>query len=123
MQVGCHYRSCWDALVGIFRNGGFPSIYAGWGAILWRNVPPSIIKFYGYESLKKVMPSLSSTIQPNAFQTLICGGLAGSTAALFTTPFDVIKTRLQTWVCNRKPSILLILVATLKCTISKIDIN
>ncbi|XP_015955542.1 uncharacterized protein LOC107479942 isoform X1 [Arachis duranensis] len=96
MQVGSHYRSCWDALVGIIRNGGFTSLYAGWGAVLCRNVPHSIIKFYTYESLKKVMPSLSSTIQPNAFQTLLCGGLAGSTAALFTTPFDVIKTRLQT---------------------------
>ncbi|XP_072068421.1 uncharacterized protein [Arachis hypogaea] len=96
MQVGSHYRSCWDALVGIIRNGGFTSLYAGWGAVLCRNVPHSIIKFYTYESLKKVMPSLSSTIQPNAFQALLCGGLAGSTAALFTTPFDVIKTRLQT---------------------------
>ncbi|KAL4288135.1 hypothetical protein HN51_055736 [Arachis hypogaea] len=56
----------------------------------------STFNYPRYERLKKVMPSLSSIIQPNAFQTLICGGLAGSTAALFTTPFDVIKTRLQT---------------------------
>ncbi|KAK7399208.1 hypothetical protein VNO78_10387 [Psophocarpus tetragonolobus] len=106
MQVGSHYRNCWDALVGIIRNGGFSSLYAGWRAVLCRNVPHSIIKFYTYESLKQVMPS---SIQPNTFQTLVCGGLAGSTAAVFTTPFDVIKTRLQTQIpgsANRYDSVL-----------------
>ncbi|KAJ1406012.1 Mitochondrial substrate/solute carrier [Sesbania bispinosa] len=67
----------------------------GWGAVLCRNIPHSIVKFYTYESLKQAMPS---NIQSNTFQTLVCGGLAGSTAALFTTPFDVIKTRLQTQI-------------------------
>ncbi|XP_052735488.1 uncharacterized protein LOC108347638 isoform X2 [Vigna angularis] len=95
MQVRSHYRNCWDALVGVIRNGGFTSLYSGWIAVLCRNVPHSIIKFYTYESLKEVMPP---SIQPNTFQTLVCGGLAGSTAALFTTPFDVIKTRLQTQI-------------------------
>ncbi|XP_020217288.1 probable S-adenosylmethionine carrier 2, chloroplastic isoform X2 [Cajanus cajan] len=95
MQVGSHYRNCWDVLIGIIRNGGLSSLYAGWRAVLCRNVPHSIIKFYTYESLKQVMPY---STQPNTFQTLVCGGLAGSTAALFTTPFDVIKTRLQTQI-------------------------
>ncbi|KAJ1411812.1 Mitochondrial substrate/solute carrier [Sesbania bispinosa] len=95
MQVRSHYHNCWDVLVGIIRKGGFSSLYAGWGAVLCRNIPHSIVKFYTYESLKQAMPS---NIQSNTFQTLVCGGLAGSTAALFTTPFDVIKTRLQTQI-------------------------
>ncbi|KAK8472747.1 hypothetical protein PHAVU_002G289600 [Phaseolus vulgaris] len=68
MQVRSQYRNCWDVLVGIIRNGGFTSLYAGWRAVLCRNVPHSIIKFYTYESLKEVMPS---SVQPNTFQTYV----------------------------------------------------
>lgn len=35
---------CRDVLAGIIRKGGFSSLYAGWGAVLCRNVPHSIIK-------------------------------------------------------------------------------
>lgn len=99
MQVGSHYQNCWSALIGIIRSGGLRSLYAGWGAVLCRNVPHSIIKFYTYESLKQGMLSSRQTKAPiSTLQTLVCGGLAGSTAALFTTPFDVVKTRLQTQI-------------------------
>ncbi|XP_024986037.1 uncharacterized protein LOC112521418 isoform X2 [Cynara cardunculus var. scolymus] len=99
MQVGSHYHSCWNALLGIVGKGGFSSLYNGWGAVLCRNVPHSIIKFYTYESLKNMMfSSHQAHAQPTTILTLLCGGLAGSTAALFTTPFDVVKTRLQTQV-------------------------
>lgn len=99
MQIGSHYNNCWSALVGIIGKGGFHSLYAGWGAVLCRNIPQSVIKFYTYESLKQlVLSSQNSSAQPNTLQTLVCGGLAGSTAALFTTPFDVVKTRLQTQI-------------------------
>ncbi|XP_077225958.1 mitochondrial substrate carrier family protein isoform X2 [Tasmannia lanceolata] len=99
MQVGSHYQSCWTALVRILEKGGLPSLYAGWGAVLCRNIPHSIIKFYVYERLKQlVIPPTQSSAHPNSLQTLMCGGLAGSTAALFTTPFDVVKTRLQTQI-------------------------
>ncbi|XP_010529594.1 PREDICTED: mitochondrial substrate carrier family protein Y [Tarenaya hassleriana] len=103
MQVSSHYRNCWGALVGIIQKGGLLSLYAGWSAVLCRNIPHSIIKFYVYESLKQLMlPSLDPYAQPNTSRTLICGGLAGSAAAFFTTPFDVVKTRLQTQIPGSK---------------------
>lgn len=99
MQVGSHYKNCWNALIVIIRSGGLPSLYAGWKAVLWRNIPHSIIKFYTYERLKELrLSSVQLRNQNDTLMTLACGGLAGSTAALFTTPFDVVKTRLQTQI-------------------------
>ncbi|CAI9756499.1 unnamed protein product [Fraxinus pennsylvanica] len=99
MQVGSHYRNCWNALIEIIQKGGLSSLYAGWGAVLCRNIPHSVIKFYTYERLKQSMlPSDQTNVQPNTLVTLVCGGLAASTAALFTTPFDVVKTRYQTQI-------------------------
>ncbi|KAA0042756.1 Mitochondrial substrate carrier family protein, putative isoform 3 [Cucumis melo var. makuwa] len=95
MQVSAHYHNCWNAFVGVVAKGGLRGLYTGWGAVLCRNVPHSIIKFYTYESLKGLM---KSNAQQTTSQTLVCGGVAGSTAALFTTPFDVVKTRLQTQI-------------------------
>lgn len=97
MQVGSHYQNCWTALVGILEKGGMPSLYAGWGAVLCRNIPHSVIKFYTYESLKQLFSPSQSNVH-SSLQTLVCGGIAASTAALFTTPFDVVKTRLQTQI-------------------------
>ncbi|KAJ9555283.1 hypothetical protein OSB04_009897 [Centaurea solstitialis] len=103
MQVGSHYTAVGNisnALLGIVGKGGFSSLYNGWGAVLCRNVPHSIIKFYTYESLKNIMlSSHEAHAQPTTYQWfLLCGGVAASSAALFTTPFDVVKTRLQTQV-------------------------
>lgn len=99
MQVGLQYQNSWNALIGCLEKGGMSSLYAGWGAVLCRNIPHSIIKFYTYESLKQfLLTSAKPGASPSTLQTLVCGGIAGSTAALFTTPFDVVKTRLQTQV-------------------------
>ncbi|KAJ4910091.1 Mitochondrial substrate carrier family protein [Raphanus sativus] len=106
MQVSSHYRNCWTALVGIIQKGGLLSLYAGWSAVLCRNIPHSIIKFYVYENMKRMaLPSIGpcgQAAQPTTLQTLVCGGLAGSAAAFFTTPFDVVKTRLQTQIPGSK---------------------
>ena len=89
--------------------------YTGWGAVLCRNVPQSVIKFLTYEQLKALVirrrrrqspgqhSNAAGGIQGNSSNIgttyrLLCGALSGCTGALFTTPFDVIKTRLQTQV-------------------------
>ncbi|CAL5020442.1 unnamed protein product [Urochloa decumbens] len=96
MQVGSQYQNCWSALVGCLKRGGVASLYAGWSAVLCRNIPHSIVKFYAYESLKQsILNSAPENAKLNSGETLLCGGFAGSTAALFTTPFDVVKTRVQ----------------------------
>ncbi|KAJ7531530.1 hypothetical protein O6H91_14G047600 [Diphasiastrum complanatum] len=99
MQVTTVYRNSWSALIGTLKQGGLPLLYSGWIAVLCRNVPQSVIKFYTYEGLKQwaLCKQLDGS-SLSTLQTLAFGGVAGSTAALFTTPFDVIKTRLQTQV-------------------------
>lgn len=38
MQVG-QYASSWECVVGVLRAEGVGKLYAGWGAVLCRNVP------------------------------------------------------------------------------------
>ncbi|GAB2273915.1 hypothetical protein Dimus_008686 [Dionaea muscipula] len=113
MQISSQYQNCWTAMVRIIEKGGLSSLYTGWGAILCRNIPHSVIKFYVYERLKQlVLSSQQPMSHPNTLQTLLCGGTAGCAAALFSTPFDVVKTRLQTQVpgsVSRYPSVLIAL--------------
>ncbi|TKY45480.1 S-adenosylmethionine carrier 1 [Spatholobus suberectus] len=75
MQVGSHYRNCCISVQGCigwnYQKWWFFSLYAGWRAVLCRNVHIQLSRsFYTYESLKQVMPSLPSSIQPNTFQTI-----------------------------------------------------
>jgi len=95
LQVG-QYKSPIAAGLGIIRKEGLGTLYGGWTAVLCRNVPQSVIKFLTYEQLKNAARRVNGGEEPSTAQTLLIGGISGSTAAFVTTPFDVIKTRLQT---------------------------
>uniref|UniRef100_A0A7S3UAJ1 Mitochondrial carrier protein n=1 Tax=Picocystis salinarum TaxID=88271 RepID=A0A7S3UAJ1_9CHLO len=95
MQVG-QFQTAPKALFHILKHEGITSLYGGWGAVLCRNIPHSMIKFFTYEQMKKYFARNGGRETPTALETLVCGGVAGSTAAFCTTPFDVVKTRIQT---------------------------
>ncbi|KUI61203.1 Calcium-binding mitochondrial carrier protein Aralar1 [Cytospora mali] len=79
----------------IIRNLGLVGLYKGASACLLRDVPFSAIYFPTYNHLKRDMFGESQTKKLGILQLLSAGAIAGMPAAYFTTPADVIKTRLQ----------------------------
>ena len=79
----------------IVRNLGLVGLYKGATACLLRDVPFSSIYFPTYAHLKKDLFGESPTQKLGVLQLLTAGAIAGMPAAYLTTPFDVIKTRLQ----------------------------
>ncbi|PLW31971.1 hypothetical protein PCANC_21982 [Puccinia coronata f. sp. avenae] len=94
---GSHTSSA-RALQLAIQQGGFKSLYQGFGITISREVPFSLLQFPLYEKLKSQAAkrrSLPSSDQLPAHISAICGSIAGATAAALTTPLDVIKTRIM----------------------------
>lgn len=79
----------------IVRNLGLLGLYKGATACLSRDVPFSAIYFPTYNHIKRDYFGEGPGKTLGVGQLLIAGAAAGMPAAYFTTPCDVIKTRLQ----------------------------
>ncbi|KAI0756469.1 mitochondrial carrier [Daedaleopsis nitida] len=80
----------------IIRQLGLLGLYKGASACLLRDIPFSAIYFPTYAHLKKdVFREGYNGKQLSFFETLTSAAVAGMPAAYFTTPADVVKTRLQ----------------------------
>lgn len=79
----------------IVKNLGIVGLYKGASACLLRDVPFSAIYFPAYAHLKRDMFHEGPEHKLTITELLMAGAIAGMPAAYFTTPADVIKTRLQ----------------------------
>lgn len=79
----------------IVRQLGLLGLYKGATACLARDVPFSAIYFPTYAHLKKDYFHEGPNKKLKVWELLTAGAVAGIPAAYLTTPFDVIKTRLQ----------------------------
>ncbi|EOQ99986.1 hypothetical protein J056_001216 [Wallemia ichthyophaga EXF-994] len=80
----------------IIRQLGLLGLYKGATACLLRDVPFSMVYFTSYAHLKKDFFKEGVHGKKLGFgETLLSAAIAGMPAAYFTTPADVIKTRLQ----------------------------
>eukprot|EP00300_Choanocystis_sp_HF-7_P006718 c14864_g1_i2.p1 GENE.c14864_g1_i2~~c14864_g1_i2.p1 ORF type:complete len:340 (+),score=42.90 c14864_g1_i2:60-1079(+) len=92
------YKNLSNVVSSMVREEGFFSLYASYKTTLFMNIPFFAIQLATYHTAKDL---LGSDSHGNAsFESVVShwvsGGLSGATAAAFTTPLDVIRTRLQT---------------------------
>jgi len=96
------YKSSMDCAVKLVRNHGFLSLYQGFAATLYRNIPGCVVYFGCYEFISDYLKRHTTDSKDlSKSSVMIAGGVAGTLfwAAIF--PFDLIKSRLQTDSTNR----------------------
>ena len=90
-------RSVLTSVRALARRHGIRHLWRGLGPTLWRDVPFSGMYWATYEGLKRRFERSGRTGASVAF---VCGATSGTTAALLTSPFDVLKTRRQALVMS-----------------------
>ncbi|OCH96468.1 mitochondrial carrier [Obba rivulosa] len=85
-------RSVLSSVRSLMRSQGVIYLWRGLGPTLWRDVPFSGLYWAGYEAFKTTFEEEGITGPHVAF---ISGAVSGTTAAVLTSPFDVLKTRRQ----------------------------
>ncbi|KAG6601149.1 S-adenosylmethionine mitochondrial carrier protein, partial [Cucurbita argyrosperma subsp. sororia] len=94
LQAGL-FDNVGQAILGTWKQDGLKGFFRGTGATLCREVPFYVAGMGLYaESKKAVQKLLSRELEP--WETIAVGALSGGLAAVVTTPFDVMKTRMMT---------------------------
>ncbi|CAK9186876.1 unnamed protein product [Ilex paraguariensis] len=102
LQVETARTSIIPAVKKIWKEGGFLGFFRGNGLNVMKVAPESAIKFYTYETLKKVIGDAKGEDKADIGTSgrLIAGGVAGAVAQTAIYPMDLVKTRLQTYACE-----------------------
>ncbi|KAH7410289.1 mitochondrial carrier domain-containing protein [Phaeosphaeria sp. MPI-PUGE-AT-0046c] len=86
--------SVFKALGKMWREEGWRGFMAGNGTNCIRIVPYSAVQFSAYNVYKRFFEREPGS-PLDAYQRLLCGGLAGITSVTCTYPLDIVRTRLS----------------------------
>ncbi|POS87500.1 s-adenosylmethionine mitochondrial carrier protein-like protein [Erysiphe pulchra] len=76
-------------------SGVWLELYRGWTITVMREIPFTVIQFPLWEAMKEYRRKTKGEVNITAFESAIFGSIAGAIAAGFTTPLDVLKTRMM----------------------------
>lgn len=95
---GYNYRGTVDAARTIVRAEGFSTLFSGYQATLFRDLPFSALQFMFYEQFQAWAREFSGSRDIGTPLEFLTGAAGGGLAGAMTCPLDVVKTRLQTQV-------------------------
>ncbi|KEG08595.1 putative mitochondrial carrier protein [Trypanosoma grayi] len=83
------------SFISILRREGIMKMYAGIGTTMVRNAPGSFLLFGGTACTKDFIFHLEDYSDATFMQNLVSSTVGSSVAVWFTSPMDVVKTRIQ----------------------------
>ncbi|XP_057572751.1 probable mitochondrial glutathione transporter SLC25A39 isoform X2 [Hippopotamus amphibius kiboko] len=89
------YRELGTCVRAAVAQGGWRSLWLGWGPTALRDVPFSALYWFSYELVKSWLSGLRPKDQTSVGISFVAGGISGMVAATLTLPFDVVKTQRQ----------------------------
>ncbi|XP_055475635.1 probable mitochondrial glutathione transporter SLC25A39 isoform X3 [Psammomys obesus] len=89
------YRELATCVQAAVAQGGWRSLWLGWGPTALRDVPFSALYWFNYELVRSWLNGLRPKDQASVGVSFVAGGISGMVAATLTLPFDVVKTQRQ----------------------------
>ena len=93
---GYNYRNTFNAFNSIIKNEGWATLFYGYKATLFRDLPFSALQFAFWEHEQKLARSWVGSSDIGLPLEILTGASAGGMAGIITCPLDVVKTRIQT---------------------------
>ena len=90
-------RSVLSSIRTLIQTNGLRVMWRGLSPTLWRDVPFSGFYWASYEQWKRAFAKRG---HKGAWIAFISGAISGTSAALLTSPFDVLKTRRQAFIMS-----------------------
>ena len=88
------YTSAIDCYKKSYKAGGLPEFWTGYGPNLLRNSVISCAEVASYDQYKQMILTYTP-LGDTLITHILCGLLAGFTATVVGSPFDVVKTRMM----------------------------
>ena len=95
MQVDTRHKHSLACLRSVVRDHGVGKLFQSYPATVLMNIPHIVTQWVVYEACKEYLQSRGLLEYDWSPYYLAAGGFAGACAATASTPFDVVKTRVQ----------------------------
>lgn len=103
-KSGYNYKSTADAFRTIIRQEGVATLFSGYKATLFRDLPFSALQFAFYEQEQKYAKQWVGSKDIGFGLEVLTATTAGGLAGVCTCPLDVVKTRIQTQQPSQHPT-------------------